>query len=77
MAFPFGANMTKVKQLEKLFGGKWRYLGPAYWECDDGKHHVWAFGTINCDRDVFPDLLYSTDYQLFRDNKFMQHVYLS
>lgn len=29
--------MTKVKRLEKLLGGHWKYVGMLRWECDDGR----------------------------------------
>jgi hypothetical protein len=32
--------MSKVKNLEKNLGGKWKYDGCASWWCDDGRRHV-------------------------------------
>ena len=41
--------MTKVKQLEKKFGGRWKYRGSSYWECLDDNRAVWAVSGCSCD----------------------------
>ena len=41
--------MSKVKQLEKKFGGNWKYRGSSYWECLDDSRAVWAVRGCSCD----------------------------
>ena len=41
--------MNKVKQLEKKFGGKWKYRGSSFWECLDNDWSVWAVRGCSCD----------------------------
>ncbi len=43
--------MTKVKQLEKQFGGKWEYLGMSVWDCLDDERSVQCVAGCSCDFD--------------------------
>lgn len=40
---------SKVKQLEEKFGGRWKYSGQRFWECDDLIRMVWAVAGHLCD----------------------------
>lgn len=33
-------ELSKVKQIEAVYGGKWKYDGWCTWNCDDGKRYV-------------------------------------
>jgi len=40
----------KYKQLEQMFGGKWKYnRHGSLWECNDGKRMVWGVCSYSCD----------------------------
>lgn len=41
----------KVRQLEEMFGGRWKYNGMSTWSCLDGKRMVWAVASCSCDFD--------------------------
>ena len=42
-------NELKYKQLERMFGGTWKYTHVGHlWECDDGRM-VWGVPTCCCD----------------------------
>ncbi len=41
--------LLKYKQLERDYGGKWKYLGMSRWECDDNKRYVQAVHRCSCD----------------------------
>ena len=46
--------MSKVKQLEKKFGGRWKYRGSSYWECLDNDRAVWTVHDCSCDDENCP-----------------------
>lgn len=55
--------MTKIKQLEKQFGGKWEYLGMSVWACPDDKKTVQCVSDCSCDFDCYC----SPKYYLYGD----------
>ena len=57
-------EVSKAKQLEKLFGGKWLYDNFTRWNCDDGKRYVARVsdGTDECGDST------GTAYTLYDEN---------
>ncbi len=56
---------SKVKQLEKQFGGKWEYRGMGGWDCADGKRSVQCVSSCFCDYNCGS----SPRYYLYGDGK--------
>jgi hypothetical protein len=63
--------MTKTKQLEKMFGGKWTYVSGQGWQCDDGQRYVTGEADgIDIDGDVI-----AIKYVMYDQNGNGQRVY--
>lgn len=58
--------MNKVKQLEKRFGGKWKYRGMGGWDCLDDERTVQCVTGCSCD-DFDCDCGCSPKYYLYGD----------
>lgn len=70
MNFTNTKKINKTKYLEKRFGGRWKYDGFSWWDCDDGERYVVRVASCMCDDDCY----HFPDYYLYQKDCVPQRV---